>query len=107
MADESQVLLHERRDHVGIITFNRPRQRNALSPQLLRELCDVLADWATSGDIRVVIFTGAGDKAFSAGYDISAIETVGMGPDAPLENASTKRAKSMNRRVEIYILPAA
>ena len=79
MADESQVLLHERRDHIGIITFNRPRQRNALSPQLLRELCDVLADWATSGDIRVVVFTGAGDKAFSAGYDINAIETVGPG----------------------------
>ena len=77
--DQNKVLLHERRGHIGIITFNRPKQRNALSPQLLRDLCDVLADWAASGEVRVVIFTGAGDKAFSAGYDISAIETVGPG----------------------------
>lgn len=77
--DPNNVLLHERRGHIGIITFNRPKQRNALSPQLLRELCDVLADWVRSGEIRVVVFTGAGDKAFSAGYDISAIETVGPG----------------------------
>lgn len=77
--DESDVLLHERRRHIGVITFNRPRHRNALSPQLLRELCQVLADWAASGDVRVLVLTGAGDKAFSAGYDISAIETVGPG----------------------------
>lgn len=81
MADSLQqnVLLHERRGHTGLITFNRPQQRNALSPQLLRELRGVLADWAASGEVRVVIFTGAGDKAFSAGYDIGAIETVGPG----------------------------
>jgi len=79
VADDEKVLLHERRGRIGLITFNRPKQRNALSPQLLRDLCDVLADWAISGDVRVVIFTGAGDKAFSAGYDISAIETVGPG----------------------------
>lgn len=77
--DESDVLLHEKRGHIGVITFNRPRHRNALSPQLLRELCQVLADWAASGDVRVLVLTGAGDKAFSAGYDISAIETVGPG----------------------------
>lgn len=79
MTDDEKVLLHERRGHIGLITFNRPEQRNALSPQLLRELSEVLARWADSGEIRVVIFTGAGDKAFSAGYDISAIETVGPG----------------------------
>lgn len=76
---QENVLLHEQRDHIGLITFNRPQQRNALSPRLLRELREVLTVWAASGDIRVVIFTGAGDKAFSAGYDIGAIETVGPG----------------------------
>ncbi|HAD07849.1 MAG TPA: enoyl-CoA hydratase [Porticoccaceae bacterium] len=76
---QQDVLLHEQHGHIGLITFNRPEQRNALSPQLLRQLCKVLADWAACGEIRVVIFTGAGDKAFSAGYDIGAIETVGPG----------------------------
>lgn len=73
----SSVLLSERRGHVGILTFNRPERRNALSPALLEQFCDVLAHWSADGDVRAVILTGAGDKAFSAGYDIGAIETVG------------------------------
>ncbi|MGK2913103.1 MAG: enoyl-CoA hydratase/isomerase family protein [Porticoccaceae bacterium] len=73
----SSVLLSERRGHIGILTFNRPEQRNALSPALLEQFCAVLADWAASGEVRAVILTGAGDQAFSAGYDIGAIETVG------------------------------
>ena len=47
------------------------------------------------------------DLLIKAGVSASAIETVGMGPDAPLESGTSKRAKSMNRRVDIYILPAA
>ena len=70
-------LLSERRGAVGVLTFNRPQKRNALTPQLLEQLCAVLADWATRGDVRALIITGAGNQAFSAGYDISAIETVG------------------------------
>ena len=64
---KSGVLLSEQRGHIGIITFNRPAQHNALSPELLGELCAVLAGWAASGEVRVLILTGAGDKAFSAG----------------------------------------
>ena len=70
-------LLAERRGAVGVLTFNRPERRNALSPQLLDELCAVLADWAAGGEVRAVVITGAGPEAFSAGYDIRAIETVG------------------------------
>ncbi|MEZ0150792.1 MAG: enoyl-CoA hydratase/isomerase family protein [Candidatus Reddybacter sp.] len=76
-SQQSGVLLSEQRGHIGIITFNRPEQHNALSPELLGNLCEVLAAWAASGEVRVVILTGAGDKAFSAGYDINAIATVG------------------------------
>ncbi len=71
------VLLSECRGAIGILTFNRPAQRNALSPQLLESFCDTLDAWSARGDVRVVIVTGAGDQAFSAGYDINAIETVG------------------------------
>lgn len=75
---ESEIpLLSEIRGAVGVLTFNRPERRNALSPQLLDELCGVLADWARDGAVRAVVITGAGDQAFSAGYDIRAIETVG------------------------------
>ncbi len=89
-AQEQNVLLHEQRGHIGIITFNRPEKRNALSPQLLHCFCDILGEWAASGEIRVAIITGAGDKAFSAGYDISAIETVGP-------NHASSTSKTVNK----------
>lgn len=83
---QSEVLLSEQRGHIGIITFNRPEQHNALSPELLSKLCTVLATWAESDEVRVVILTGAGDKAFSAGYDINAIATVGPEHQAAIDN---------------------
>jgi len=85
-SQQSGVLLSEQRGHIGIITFNRPAQHNALSPELLAKLCEVLAAWAAGGEVRVVILTGAGDKAFSAGYDINAIATVGPEHKASVDN---------------------
>ena len=85
-SQQSGVLLSEQRGHIGIITFNRPEQHNALSPELLGKLCEVLAAWAASGEVRVVVLTGAGDKAFSAGYDINAIATVGPEHKAAVDN---------------------
>ena len=86
-SQQSGVLLSEQRGHIGIITFNRPEQHNALSPELLAKLCDVLAAWADSGEVRVVILTGAGEKAFSAGYDINAIATVGPDHKSSVDKA--------------------
>lgn len=77
---EGGELLSERREHTGVITLNRPRQRNALTPTMLTELRDTLDAWAKDGNLRAVVITGAGDKAFSSGFDISAIPT-GGGPD--------------------------
>lgn len=95
-AGQSKVLLSEKRGHIGIITFNRPEQHNALSPELLGDLCAVLADWSASGDVRVVVFTGAGDKAFSAGYDINAIATVGPEHRATAEKAQGNAERANN-----------
>lgn len=72
---EARHLLSERRGHVGVVTFNRPERRNALTPAMLLELHDLLAGWAKDGDVRAVVFTGAGEKAFSSGFDIGAIPT--------------------------------
>jgi len=72
---ESRELLSQRREHVGVVTFNRPARRNALTPSMLVELHDVLEGWAAGGEVRVVVFTGAGGKSFSSGFDIGAIPT--------------------------------
>jgi enoyl-CoA hydratase/carnithine racemase len=72
---DARDLLSEQRGHVGVITFNRPRRRNALTPAMLLEIHETLGSWAKAGEVRAVVLTGAGDKAFSSGFDIAAIPT--------------------------------
>lgn len=64
-------LLLEQRDRVGIITINRPAKRNALDIKTRQEGAAALEHWRADDGVRVVVITGAGDKAFIAGADIS------------------------------------
>lgn len=64
-------LLYEKRDRIGFITFNRPKVLNALNHKTLEELRDVLISAREDGEVRVLILTGAGEKSFVAGADIS------------------------------------
>jgi enoyl-CoA hydratase len=66
-----ETLLVERRDRVAIITINRPEKRNALNIQTRTEGAAVLEELREDESIGVVVFTGAGDKAFIAGADIA------------------------------------
>jgi enoyl-CoA hydratase len=60
----------ERRDGVVVVTVNRAEAMNALDLEHLRRLRDTLAELAEHDETRVVVLTGAGDKAFMAGADI-------------------------------------
>ena len=71
MTQSYETLLVERRDRVAIITINRPEKRNALNIKTREEGAHVLDELREDESIRVVIFTGAGDKAFVAGADIA------------------------------------
>ncbi|KAM9863734.1 enoyl-CoA hydratase-related protein [Leucobacter sp. BZR 635] len=62
---------------VGTITLSRPTALNALNEQVLRELRETLAAWELSDDVDVVVLTGAGEKAFAAGADISELVAKG------------------------------
>lgn len=64
---------YERRGAVGVITLNRPEALNAISPEMLDGIDAALDAVAADDLVRAVILTGAGDKAFSAGADISAM----------------------------------
>lgn len=57
--------------HVALITFNRPEKLNALSEDMQNELILALDNVDQDDDVRVVMFTGSGDKAFVAGADIN------------------------------------
>ncbi len=62
-------------DGIAIITFNRPKALNALNAELIQELSRALDEIAENEAIRVLILTGAGEKAFVAGADITELAT--------------------------------
>ena len=64
-------ILYEVQDGICIIKFNRPKVLNALNSELLKELADSLRRVAADPDIRVLVLTGEGEKAFVAGADIA------------------------------------
>ena len=63
----------ERRDRVGLITLNRPKQLNALNPQLMQELGITLREFDADDGIGAIVLTGT-DKAFAAGADIGVMK---------------------------------
>src|SRR5210317_579559 len=60
---------------IATITFNRPKALNALNTALLEEFSKALDEIAADDNIRVLVLTGAGDKSFVAGADISELAT--------------------------------
>ncbi len=61
---------YEQRNHLAFITLNRPESMNAFNYDMLLELGQVVEAIRINPDIRVVIFTGSGEKAFSVGADL-------------------------------------
>jgi len=87
---DNEVLI-ETRDGVGLITLNRPKVLNALSLDMIRQVATALNNWKDDDAVKVVVFMGAGDRAFCAGGDIKAFYSAGMdsrrgavGPRVPL-----------------------
>lgn len=67
---------YEQNGNLAIITLNRPDSMNAFNYEMLRELGQVTEAIRINPDIRVVIFTGAGEKAFSVGADLKERKTL-------------------------------
>lgn len=69
-------------DRVLVITLNRPGVRNAVDGDAADLLAAAWERFREDDDLWVAVLTGAGDKAFCAGADLGAVETLGPGPDA-------------------------
>lgn len=64
-------LLYEVHEGIGRITFNRPQARNSLTFNMYERLAEICANAGNDRSLKVLVLTGAGDKAFAAGTDIN------------------------------------
>jgi enoyl-CoA hydratase/carnithine racemase len=82
-------------DRIATVTLNRPDQRNALSSGMLADLREALAWCRDEPDVRVVVLTGAGDRAFCAGADLGSF-------DVPVPEL--QRHHDRHRFVDLFLL---
>lgn len=91
-SNEPDKVLSRVADGVGAITFNNPERRNAMSREMWAATADILDAYASDPAVRVVVLTGAGDKAFVSGADISKFGEERNTPEAiALYAETTKR----------------
>jgi enoyl-CoA hydratase len=88
-------ILTETRGKVGLITLNRPKAMNALSPELMRELGHALDAFAVDDNIGAIVITGS-EKAFAAGADIKVMKDWGY-MDVYLSDYITAEWETANR----------
>jgi enoyl-CoA hydratase len=91
-----ETLLVERSDAYAVVTLNRPKVMNALNRTLFTELDDAFTALAAESGVRAVILTGAGEKAFAAGADISELASLSATEGQQL----ARRGQAVFRRIE-------
>lgn len=93
--DFEDLLIHTK-DRVGWVIINRPDKQNALRQQTFAEIDAALLELERDPEVRVVVLTGAGDRAFSAGIDL---EADGLPEDSEGWDAHTKGNAALINRI--------
>jgi len=75
LATQYNKISYEKQDRIAIITINRPEVRNAVDPETIEELVNAWVEFRDDPQLWVGILTGTGDRAFSAGFDLSTVGT--------------------------------
>ncbi len=100
-----QTILYETRDQIAFITLNRPDSLNAMNRQMTRELVDVCQQVEDDSGIRIAIFTGAGEKAFSAGMDLKERAETSFSPIERRQQKLTNKIYTQARAVAAITKP--
>ena len=101
----SETVLMETRGAAALLTLNRPEKLNALNYDLIDRLMALLDEIEVDPDIRAVVLTGAGERAFSAGADIAGFApSVRQGQEVALRDF-VRRGQRMTARVETFPKP--
>ena len=105
-AEPSDDLLYEVADGVARVTFNRPRARNAMLFGMYERLAAICGEVGDDPSIRVLVLTGAGDKAFASGTDISQFRAFEGPQDALDYEARIDRVLGALERVPVPTIAA-
>ncbi len=99
------LILIEQTQSVALVTLNRPEKLNALNYAMVDRLLEVLDGIEAEREIRAVILTGAGDRAFSAGADIGEFApSVRAGPEVAVREF-VRRGHKLTSRIETFPKP--
>jgi enoyl-CoA hydratase len=96
-------MIAEKADGIGWMTFNQPERRNAISHEMRVAILQILEDFENDDAVRVIVMTGAGDKAFVSGSDISKGEKGGATPQQLEEQGQV--SERMRQRYETVSKP--
>jgi enoyl-CoA hydratase len=90
----SDILLSETRGHIRLLTINRPDRMNSLSPEMSDALVEAFVEAGADPEVRVIVLTAVGDRAFCAGADLKARAE---------EDAAGKPFQPLLSRVQRYL----
>jgi enoyl-CoA hydratase len=107
MTESEPVVVRERRDAVLVLRMNRPEARNALNPALMGELGAGFAAAEEDPEIRAVVLTGTGDRAFCAGMDLRAFAQGGSEATPEQQAGMPIFGRFMSGEVSVPIVGAA
>jgi enoyl-CoA hydratase len=98
----TERLLARKDGAIGWLVFNNPERRNAVSLEMWQAIARVLADFEADPEVRAIVLTGAGDKAFASGADISQFEkqradTEGVQRYEQTSGAAMQRLKALDK----------
>lgn len=96
-----KTLMYEKKENIGLLTINRPEKMNAISQELTAELSLLLDEIENDDELRVIVITGAGDKAFMAGADINEL----VDRDARLGRRVSRERQEIFSRIENLHVP--
>jgi enoyl-CoA hydratase len=99
-------LLYEIRDGIGRITFNRPQARNSLTFNMYQRLAEICASAGKDRALKVLVLTGAGDKAFASGTDINQFRAFKTPQDAIDYEAGIDRVLSALEQCQVPTIAA-
>ena len=96
-----KTLIYEKKENIGFLTINRPEKMNAISNELITELKKLLDEIEDDDELRVLVITGAGEKAFVAGADINEL----VNRDANLGRKVSRERQEVFSRIENLHVP--